>query len=86
MSLEQMGSDRVDVGYMQPRKLPGRARNAPAKAPPRGQKKVFLEHVGNVPDNIVPDVLPTWKNVLILFTGTCSGQMFQAIGSYVQVR
>ena len=61
MSLEQMGSDRVDVGYMQPRKLPGRARNAPAKAPPRGQKKVFLEHVGHVPDNIVPDVLPTWK-------------------------
>ena len=40
-------------------------RAGPEMPPPRlrpgAKKKVFLEHVGNVPDNIVPDVLPTWK-------------------------
>ena len=44
---------------------------------------MFLEHFGNVPDNIVPDVLPASKNVIRTFLGKCSGQMFRATGFYV---
>ena len=80
------GSDRVDVGYMQPRKLPGRVTNAPAKALLQGQRTMFLEHAGNAHHNVVPDVLPTKKNVLRICTGKCSGHMFRAIGFYVPGR
>ena len=83
MSLEQMGSDRVDVGYTQPRKLLGRARKAPAKAPPRGHRTMFLDIWEMLRRILFRTCFPHRKHVLIICLGKCSGQVFRDTGFYV---